>query len=91
MKMAPIQVLTLCFCAQWLIGPVDFKRYWSPKKVPGANKNNKLIKKNHNFCNTSHYKSKDASLAIISFVVGDLLLCFLGVFYVADNVAAGIV
>ena len=39
------------------------------------------------FCNTSHYKSKDASLAVISFAVIDLLLCFLSVFQMADDAA----
>ena len=38
-----------------------------------------------------HYKSKGASLDVISFAVGDLLLYFLSVFHMADNVAAGII
>ena len=43
------------------------------------------------FCNTSHYKSKYVSLAVIYFAFGDLLPCFQSVFRMADNVAAGIV
>ena len=49
------------------------------------------LKKNFFFGNTSHYKSKNASLAVIYFAVGDLLSCFQSVFRMADNVAAAIV
>ena len=42
--------------------------------------------KNHYFCNISHYKLKNANLAIIFFTVGDLLSCFQSVFRMADNV-----
>ena len=46
-----------------------------PKKLLARNN-----KKNNFFCNTSHYKSKEASLAVIYFAVGDLLSCFQPVF-----------
>ena len=49
------------------------------------------LKKPLFFCNTLHYKSKDTSLAIIYFDIGDLHSCFQSVFRMADNVAAGIV
>ena len=72
-----------------VIGQVDVKSYWPPKKLL-ARIFFLLIKKTL-FFNTSHHKSKDASLAIIYFVVGDLLSCIHSVFRMADNVAAGIV
>ena len=70
------QALTLSFCIQWPVGPVDVKSYWPDIFL--------LIKK-------THYKSKDASLTVIYFVAGDLLSCFRSVCCTADNVAAGIV
>ena len=27
------QALTLSFCTQWPVGPVDVKSYWPPKKI----------------------------------------------------------
>ena len=70
-----MQALTLSFCTQWPVRPVDAESYWPPKKFFGS---------------TSHYKLKDANLAIIYFAIGDLLSCFQSVFRLADNVAAGI-
>ena len=72
-----LQALTLIFCTQ-MPGQQMLKVTDPPKKK-------------HHFCNTSHYKSKDVSLAIIYFVVGDLLSCFQSVFRMAGNVAARIV
>ena len=85
------QALTLSFCTQWPVGPVDVKSYWPPKKSFWP-KMFFIDKKPLFFaihCITS--KSKDASLAVIYFAVGDLLSCFKSVFRMADNVATGIV
>ena len=30
-----LHALTLNFCTQWPVGPVDAKSYWPPKKVTG--------------------------------------------------------
>ena len=67
----------------------DNKSYWPPKSY--CPEMFLLIKKAHFFCNTSHYKLKDVSLAVIYFGVGDLFSCLQSIFRMADNVAAGIV
>ena len=73
------QASTLSYSTQWPVGPVDFKSYW-----PELKKKKKLLR-------YIALQVNDASLAVISFTVGDLLLCFLSVFHMADNVAARIV
>ena len=81
-----MQASTLSCCTQWPVGPLDFKSYWPPKKVTGPNFF--LIK--NTFLRYVALQIDDASLAVISFTVGDLLLCFASVFRMADNVAARI-
>ena len=69
------QALTLSFCTKQSVGPVYVKSH-----CPSQNKQKSywpetvfIDLKNTMFCNTSHYKSKDASLTAIYFAVGDLL------------------
>ena len=68
--------LTLSICTQWPVGPVDLKNYFF---------------KTCNFGSTSHCNSRDANSAVIPLIYHDLLLCFLPVSHMADNVATGVV
>ena len=75
-----IHALTLSFCTQWPVGPLDVKSYWPPQKVTGPKKDLKTL-----FL-AIHYKSKDVNLAVIYFAVGDLLSFFQSVFRMDDKV-----
>ena len=71
------------------VGPLDVKSYQPPKsywpEMFFIDKQPTIV------TYISHYKSKNASLDVIYFAVGELLSRFQSVFGMADSVAAGIV
>ena len=80
------QASTLSCCTQWSVGPVDFKSYRPPKKLLA-----RICFLSPTVLRYIALQVDDVSLAVISFTVHDLLLCFLSIFRMADNVAARIV
>ena len=72
--------MTLCYC-------FFFQPCWPPKKLLARI----FFFFKPNFLRHITLQVDDASFAVISFIVGDLLLCFPSIFCMVDNVAARIV